>query len=145
MNGRRIVGIETMKNDSDWKSVLTPEQYNVTRRGGTEPAFSGELYLEDREGTYHCICCGKELFTSDMKYQSSCGWPSFHTELETADISRVPDHKFGMIRTEVKCSKCDAHLGHVFDDGPRKHGGERYCINSVSMKFVESIDHGYEN
>ena len=129
------MGDDHDNDEKNWESILTPRQFNVTRRGGTEPAFSGPLYYEKRDGEYLCICCGELLFTSDMKYESGCGWPSFHTEHPEAKITRIPDFKYGMIRTEVKCSSCDAHLGHVFDDGPREHGGERYCINSASMEF----------
>ena len=132
-------------DDDFWRENLSPIQYNVTRQGGTEPPFSGRLYLEDRQGHYKCICCGEELFTSEMKFHSSCGWPSFHSEIPSAEIARIPDYKYGMKRIEVKCSNCDAHLGHVFDDGPIKHGGERYCINSASMEFVERGDNDNED
>lgn len=115
---------------------LTAVQFHVTQEAGTERAFTGQYYDLDELGDYLCICCEKLLFESHMKFGSGCGWPSFHTEVESARIHRVIDQTHGMIRTEVRCSTCDAHLGHVFNDGPRAHGGERYCINSASMKFV---------
>ena len=130
------------KTDDEWKDMLTPIQYKVTRRGGTEPPFSGALYLENRTGSYFCICCDSLLFTSEMKFDSGCGWPSFHTEHPQAGIRRLVDRKFGMVRVEVRCGNCDAHLGHVFEDGPRQFGGERYCINSVSMRFKEGDQNG---
>ena len=132
-------------DDDFWKENLSTLQYNVTRQGGTEAPYSGSLYLENRKGIYKCICCGETLFTSEMKFHSSCGWPSFHSEISSAEIARVPDYKYGMSRIEVKCSKCDAHLGHVFNDGPTEYGGERYCINSASMEFVEKGDNENED
>ena len=132
-------------DDDFWKENLSTLQYNVTRQGGTEAPYSGSLYLENRQGNYKCICCGETLFTSEMKFHSSCGWPSFHSEINSAEIARVPDYKYGMSRIEVKCSKCDAHLGHVFNDGPTEYGGERYCINSASMEFVEKGDNDNED
>ena len=126
------------RTNHEWKDILTPIEYEVTRNGGTEPPFSGALYLEDRAGSYFCICCNHLLFTSEMKFDSGCGWPSFHTEHPQAGIRRLIDRKYGMVRVEVRCGSCDAHLGHVFEDGPRKYGGERYCINSVSMNFRKS-------
>ena len=124
------------KNDN-YKERLSELQFNVTRNGSTEYPFSGELWDEKRFGKYTCICCGHLLFTSEMKFDSGCGWPSFHSEHDEASIVQVEDRTHGMIRVEVKCSKCDAHLGHIFNDGPIKYGGERYCINSASMKFEE--------
>jgi len=124
--------------DQKWKERLTKLQYHVTREGGTERAFTGSLYKEERDGTYHCICCQHILFTSVMKYDSGCGWPSFHTEHDEAGIERLVDTTHGMTRVEVRCGVCEAHLGHVFDDGPSEHGGERYCINSVSLSFDQS-------
>ncbi len=126
------------EQDREWKERLSDLEYHVTREGGTERAFSGMLYKEGREGTYHCICCDQVLFTSTMKYDSGCGWPSFHTEHHQADIRRLVDTTHGMRRIEVRCGSCEAHLGHVFDDGPHQHGGERYCINSASMAFEHS-------
>ena len=129
--------LETERNhkDTEYKERLTPIQYHVTRESGTERAFTGEYWDEKRPGTYRCICCSTVLFTSTMKFDSGCGWPSFHTEHTEANIVRIPDHSYGMTRVEVRCNQCDAHLGHVFDDGPKAYGGERYCINSASMTF----------
>ena len=120
-----------------YKEKLTQLQYNVTRNSSTEYPFSGEFWDENRIGEYTCICCGHLLFTSEMKFDSGCGWPSFHSEHDEARIKQIEDRTHGMIRIEVKCSKCDAHLGHIFNDGPMKYGGERYCINSASMDFEE--------
>ena len=125
-----------MKND-EWKDKLTDIQYKVTRLGGTERAFSGELYLEKREGEYFCVCCNHLLFTSEMKYDSGGGWPSFFSEHLDEKIKRIEDYSHGMARIEIRCNNCDAHLGHVFNDGPRENGGERYCVNSASMIFHE--------
>ena len=115
---------------------LTPLQWHVTQESGTERAFTGEFWDTSDKGSYACICCGKLLFDNTQKFSSGCGWPSFHTEHPRARIHRLVDRTHGMIRTEVRCSTCDAHLGHVFDDGPRQHGGERYCINSASLTFI---------
>ena len=124
------------KRDGGWRSRLTPLQYHVTREGGTERPGTGALNMEDRGGDYFCICCGSLLFTSQMKYHSGCGWPAFHTEYPDAAIRRLEDTTPGMVRIEVRCKDCDAHLGHVFEDGPVRFGGERYCINSASLDFV---------
>ena len=125
------------EQDDVWRARLTKMQYHVTREGGTERAFTGALYKEVRDGTYRCICCQHILFTSKMKYDSGCGWPSFHTEHHEAGIRRLADRSHGMVRIEMRCGGCDAHLGHVFDDGPRQHGKERYCINSASLTFEQ--------
>jgi peptide-methionine (R)-S-oxide reductase len=124
------------KTDADWRKVLTPEQYRITREKGTEAPFSGEYYKTDRQGTYRCVCCGAALFSSDTKFDAHCGWPSFWKPLENANIKYLEDHSLGMHRIEVQCKQCGAHLGHVFDDGPRPTG-QRYCINSVSLKLEE--------
>jgi len=134
------LAVEEAHRDKEYRERLTDLQYHVTRQAGTERAFSGEYWNEQRSGEYTCICCSTLLFTSDMKFDSGCGWPSFHTEHREAGIVRIKDTSHGMIRTEVRCSQCDAHLGHVFDDGPRAYGGERYCINSASMEFTELGD-----
>ena len=126
-----------MHKDEYYKEKLTELQYIVTRQSGTERPFTGIYNSEKRKGIYKCICCELELFSSEGKYDSGCGWPAFHSELETASIRRIQDNSMGMIRIEVRCSKCDAHLGHVFEDGPAAFGGERYCINSASMIFEE--------
>ena len=127
--------IERAHLDERYKESLTELQYYVTRQSGTERAFTGETWDEKRAGDYRCICCSTLLFTSTMKFDSGCGWPSFHSEHKDANIVRIDDFSHGMVRTEVRCSSCDAHLGHVFNDGPAAYGGERYCINSASMNF----------
>ena len=126
--------------DPIWRDKLTKIQYNVTREGGTERPFTGNLYLEKRNGEYYCICCDSLLFSSNMKFESNCGWPSFHSEHPNSNIIRLKDKSHGMTRIELRCGECDAHLGHIFDDGPRNLGGMRYCINSASMKFIARGD-----
>ncbi len=125
-----------VKTDEEWKKILTPEQYRVTREAGTERAFSGALWDNKKKGTYYCICCDNPLFSSDTKFESSCGWPSFFAPLNKEHVKENVDRGFGMVRTEVVCNRCGAHLGHVFEDGP-KPTGLRYCMNSASMKFKE--------
>ncbi|MDG1547580.1 MAG: peptide-methionine (R)-S-oxide reductase MsrB [Candidatus Thalassarchaeaceae archaeon] len=128
---------ELKYKDEYYKENLTDLQYSVTRKSSTEHPFSGKYWDEKRDGEYTCICCGHTLFTSEMKFDSGCGWPSFHTEHSGAQIEKIEDRTHGMVRTEVKCSKCNSHLGHIFNDGPIRFGGERYCINSASMNFEE--------
>lgn len=124
------------KTEEEWRRQLTPEQYYVTRQKGTERPFTGKFYQHKGRGIYACVCCGAELFGSDTKYDSGCGWPSFWDVVDQARVKQVTDYSHGMVRTEVLCANCDAHLGHVFPDGPRPTG-QRYCINSVCLDFVE--------
>jgi peptide-methionine (R)-S-oxide reductase len=120
------------KTDEGWKKHLTPEQYKVCRRKGTELPFSGEYVNSKDKGIYRCVCCGNELFSSDDKFDSGTGWPSFTQSIRDENVEKQPDLSHGMHRTEVMCSKCGAHLGHVFDDGPNPTGN-RYCINSIAL------------
>ncbi|MBN1873684.1 MAG: peptide-methionine (R)-S-oxide reductase MsrB [Anaerolineae bacterium] len=122
------------KSDAEWRTMLTPEQYTVIRKKGTERAFTGKYYDFNEDGIYKCAACGQPLFDSETKYHSGSGWPSFYAPIVPEHIQATKDFSFLMIRTEITCSRCGAHLGHVFDDGPQPTG-LRYCINSISINF----------
>lgn len=127
------------QTEAEWRVKLSPEQFRILREGGTERAFTGEYWDTKSEGTYKCAGCGEELFSSDTKFESGSGWPSFYEALDPDKIEEVEDRSFGMVRTEIRCANCGGHLGHVFEDGP-KPTGLRYCVNSLSLDLNEEDD-----
>ena len=129
---------EVSKPDDQWRAELSPEEYAVLRHAGTERPWSGELLDEKRVGVYRCRACGNELFRSDTKFDSHCGWPSFYSPLAGDSVELIEDRSLGMVRTEVRCATCGSHLGHVFDDAPQTPTGDRFCMNSVRLTFEES-------
>jgi len=135
-NGKKTM-TNQQKTDKEWTKILSTEQYRVLRQCGTEAPFTGKYYHTVEDGNYYCAACGALLFTSDTKYNSSSGWPSFYAAANNKNIIEVTDSTMGMIRTEIKCAHCDSHLGHLFPDGPQPTG-QRYCVNSVSLDFKKN-------
>ena len=125
---------QNKKSDEEWKKILTHDQYNILRKKGTEKPFTGKLLNNKKKGIYKCAACGNNLFSSDTKYNSGSGWPSFWNIIKKENVEEKQDNSYGMIRTEIVCSKCGGHLGHLFDDGPLPTG-KRYCVNSLSLSF----------
>ena len=135
----RIPNDQLPTTDDEWRARLTPEQFEVARKAGTERAFTGEYWDCHDDGTYVCVCCGEPLFSSETKFESGTGWPSFYAPVSDEVVAESSDRSYGMVRTEATCANCGAHLGHVFPDGPRPTG-QRYCMNSASLKLERSQD-----
>ena len=131
---------QVTKTDEQWRAELSAKEYAVLRQAGTEPAFSGALLEEHREGVYRCRACGNEVFRSKTKFESHCGWPSFYAPKAEDAVRQISDTSMGMRRVEVRCAACDSHLGHIFDDAPQTPTGDRYCMNSVSLTFEPDAD-----